>query len=214
MRYLLSAFLIVLLTVSISFGFTPAPTPAAGKSLDFRYIQIAKVDVNGDAAIDVNFGTWHDINAGSTHTRWQAKPDDWTWIRFQFYFHGKDGNDPNTGQADVNGFGADTYGGAVPLFRSTILAGNEALSHDPNSGAPFRSSTQSDPNNKWANADANFVDTSDLGVFRSGTTGTTSIYGVTRYLIIATQKFYRVQISNITPAAKIDYVYCVITGGK
>ena len=114
----------------------------------------------------------------------------------------------------MNAYGADTYGGYIPEFRSTILAGNEALSHDPNTGTAFRSNTLYDVNEKWANADANFADSTNVGMYRSGTSGTTSIGGITCYTIPATKKFYRVQINNISPATKIDYVYCIITGGK
>lgn len=209
----ISVFLIVLFTLSVSFGFTPAPLPTAGKTNDFKFIQIAAVDINGDAALDANL-TWHDIGAGPNNTRWQAKPDDWTWVQFQFYFHGLDGNDPNSGQCDVNVFGSNTYGGGLPLFHSTVLAGNGAMSHNPVLGTAYRTNLQPDPNYKLANTDGNFVDQTDFGVFRSGYSGTTSTGGVLRYTIIPLNKFYRVQINNVSPAAKVDYVYCVITGGK
>lgn len=215
------AVLIVLLIASVSFGFTPAPIASAGKPLDFKYIQFAKVDVNGDAASDANL-TWHDIGngangdvAGPNNARWFAKPDEWTWIQYSIYFHCKDGNDANTGQCDVNVFGSNTYGGGKPIFHSTVHAGDEALSHNPATGLPLRTNLQpDDPNTKWGNADGNFVDTSDLAVVRSGHSGTTSTTGILSYTEFAIQKFHRVQINNITPAAKIDYVYCIVTGGK
>jgi hypothetical protein len=217
-----STILIVLLTASISFGFTSAPQPSAGKPLDFKYIQIAKVDVNGNVIADANL-TWHDIGvgavatstAGPNNTYRYAKPDEWTWVQYSIYFHGKDGNDANVGQCDVNMFGSNTYGGEKLLFRSTVHAGDQALSHNPATGLPLRTNLQpDDPNTKWANADANFFDTSDLAVIHGGTTGTTSTTGILSYTEFTTQKFRRVQINNITPVAKIDYVYVVMTGGK
>ena len=212
MRYL-SALLIVLLAAAVSYGFITVPTPAAGGSPDFRYVQIAKVDVNGDVAVDANFGTWNDGNSTNA-SRVFVKPDSWTWLKFQVYFHGKDGNDANVGQADFNCYSASTYGGWKRAFGSTIFAGNEALSNDPNSGTYLRTNHLPDSNTKWVNADANFVDKTDLGIARADYSGTTSTYGITGYTIFATDKFWRVRISNISPTAKIDYVYCVVTGGK
>jgi len=217
MRYL-SALLIVLLTASISFGFITVPTPAGGASPDFRYVQIAKVDVNGDAAVDANFGTWADSNVTNA-SRVFVKPDSWTWLKFQLYFHGAvgsagDGNDANVGQADFNCYSGNTYGGLRRQFGSTVFAGNEALSNDPNTGAWLRTNHLPDPNSKWANADANFIDKTDCNMFRADTAGTSSTYGVLTYTVIAIDKFWRVRISIISPAAKLDYVYCVVTGGK
>lgn len=100
-----------------------------------------------DTASEPNTKDWTTIK-----TNWYPVNPRWTRVEMAFFAYGdgSGGGDPNAGRADFKVMACTAYGSAKTVYQGYLQIGELELSHNPDTGAAFRTSAAADPNYKWA----------------------------------------------------------------